>query len=557
MVDELRASDPVQLGKYRLIGRLGDGGMGEVYLARSPGGRKVAVKVIKTELAQDADFRARFSREVEAAKRVGGIFTAPVVDADPGCERPWLATAYVEGKSLAETVRDQGPLDLESVLRLAAGLTEGLAAIHTAGVIHRDLKPSNVLLAADGPRIIDFGISRPMDADELTSTGNILGSPGFMSPEQAEGLPIGPPTDIFSLGAVLTFAATGNGPFGSARDTVLLYRVIYTAPSLGKVPELIRPLIERCLAMDPAARPTPEQIMADLDGQTPAVRYPDDSPDTVLPPLAQSGTGHPQSSPVTVQAKRPDAAAPPTGRQPATNPRVFGGPVMIDSQGYPVHINQPEPAQTPEHPAPGQPGPGQPAAMPAAYPVAAAPGPPPPPLPLLVPASPPPARRKGRGWLAYSAVAAVLIVAAAVVVGVHIAGQGSALPERVPSTTSSASSPAGHSPAGHSPAGHSPGEHSATGQRPAAVVRAYYKALNNGNFAKAWALGGKNLGQNFATFVAGFAQDANIGIMSLTTAGNTVTAKTQAFEFDGETKVLNLTYTVVNGVITAVSDHTP
>ena len=151
MIEELRASDPAQLGRYRIIGRLGDGGMGEVYLARSPGGRKVAVKVIKAELAQDEDFRARFSREVEAAKRVGGIFTAPVVDADPDCERPWLATAYVEGKSLAQTVRDTGPLDTESVLRLAAGLAEGSAAIHAAGVIHRDLKPSNVLLAADGP----------------------------------------------------------------------------------------------------------------------------------------------------------------------------------------------------------------------------------------------------------------------------------------------------------------------------------------------------------------------------------------------------------------------
>lgn len=478
MVDELRASDPAQLGRYRLIGRLGDGGMGEVYLARSPGGRKVAVKVIKAELAQDADFRARFSREVEAAKRVGGIFTAPVVDADPDCERPWLATAYVEGKSLAQTIRDQGPMDTESVLRLAAGLAEGLAAIHQAGVIHRDLKPSNVLLAADGPRIIDFGISRPMDAGDLTSSGTILGSPGFMSPEQAEGLPVGPSADTFSLGAVLTFAATGDGPFGSARDTVLLYRVIYTAPNLAKVPGPVRPLIERCLAMDPAARPTPDEIIAEL------------------PPLAQSGTHHLRGSPPTVQA------------------RPFGGPVMIDSRGYPVHANQSA------GPAP-------------------APAPPPLPPPLLIPASPDPVRRKSRGWLAGSAAAAVLIVAAGVGLGVHIAGQGTALPERVPSASTtpsrSVSSPAGPSPA--------------------AVVKAYYKALNNGDFAKAWALGGKNLGQNFASFVAGFAEDSNIGVMSLASAGNTVTAKTRAFQLDGETAVLRLTYTVVNGVITAVNEH--
>lgn len=487
MVEELRAFDPAQLGRYRLIGRLGDGGMGEVYLARSPGGRKVAVKVIRSELAQDEDFRARFSREVDAAKKVGGIFTAPVVDADPDCERPWLATAYVEGKSLAETVRDQGPLDADSVLRLAAGLTEGLAAIHAAGVIHRDLKPSNVLLATDGPRIIDFGISRPMDAGDLTGTGKILGTAGFMSPEQAEGLPVGPPTDVFSLGAVLTFAAAGDGPFGSARDTVMLYRVIYTAPNIARVPALIRPLIERCLAMDPAERPTPAAILAEL------------------PPLAQSGMLHPQVS-----------------SQPETSLRVFSGPVKMDSAGYPVHVNQPEPVQAQSPPPRALP--------PRALPPRAFPLPLPPPAPVLP-------ERKGRARLAYGAVAAVLIVGAGAVIGAHIAGEGSALPERVPNASStpakSVSSPAGADPA--------------------AVVRAYYKAINNDNFAKAWALGGKNLGQSFTAFVAQFAQDANIGIMSLTSSGNTVTTRAKEVGIDGATEVINLTYTVVNGVITAVS----
>ena len=489
MIEELRASDPAQLGRYRLIGRLGDGGMGQVYLARSPGGRKVAVKVIKAELAQDEDFRARFSREVEAARRVGGIFTAPVVDADPDCERPWLATAYVEGKSLAETVRDQGPLDPESVLRLAAGLAEGLAAIHAAGVIHRDLKPSNVLLAADGPRIIDFGISRPMDAGELTGTGNILGSPGFMSPEQAEGLPIRPPTDIFSLGAVLTYAATGEGPFGSARDTVMLYRVIYTAPNLAKVPGQLRPLIERCLAMDPAERPTPAMILAEL------------------PPLAQSGMRHPH-----------------VGSQPVTNVRVFSGPVKMDDRGYPVHVSQPEPVQQPQLPPMPMP---MPPPMPVRVPV---------PLPVLpVPAR---ARRRGPGKLALLPAAAVLVAGTGVALAVHFGGQSSGLAERVPSTTPTTSTSS-----------------SAPGRNPAAVVRAYYTAINNGDFAKAWALGGKNLGQNFATFVAGFAADSNIGITSLTSAGNTVTAKAREVELDGETEVVNLTYTVVNGVITAVTEH--
>ncbi len=488
MIEELRASDPAHLGGYRLIGRLGDGGMGQVYLARSPGGRKVAVKVIKAELAQDEDFRARFSREVEAAKRVGGIFTAPVVDADPDCARPWLATAYVEGKSLAETVRDQGPLDPESVLRLAAGLAEGLAAIHAAGVIHRDLKPSNVLLAADGPRIIDFGISRPMDAGELTGTGNILGSPGFMSPEQAEGLPIGPPTDIFSLGAVLTYAATGEGPFGSARDTVMLYRVIYTAPNLAKVPGQLRPLIERCLAVDPAERPTPAAILAEL------------------PPLAQSGLLHPNA-----------------GSQPVTSVRVFSGPVKMDDRGYPVHVNQPEPVQQPQKPP-------MPMPMPVQVPV---------PLPVLP--APARVRRKGPGKLAFLPAAAVLVAGIGVALAVHFGGQSSGLPERVPSTTPTTS--------GSSPA-------PSPGRNPAAVVRAYYTAINNGDFAKAWALGGRNLGQSFATFVAGFAQDSNIGITNLTSAGNTVTAKAKEVELDGVTEVVNLTYTVVNGVITAVTEHT-
>jgi serine/threonine protein kinase len=473
--------------------------MGEVYLARSPGGRKVAVKVIRAELAQDEDFRARFSREVQAAKRVGGIFTAPVVDADPDCERPWLATAYVEGKSLAETVRDQGPMDAESVLRLAAGLTEGLAAIHAAGVIHRDLKPSNVLLASDGPRIIDFGISRPMDGGELTGTGKILGTAGFMSPEQAEGLPVGPPTDIFSLGAVLTYAATGDGPFGSARDTVLLYRVIYTAPNLAKVPAQIRPLIERCLAMDPAERPTPAAILAEL------------------PPLAQSGMLNPQvsSQPETnLRAFDSPALNGPAVNGPALNGPAFGGPVRMDERGYPVHVNQPESVQ----------------------------GPQPPPLPLPLPVPPARARRKRRGQLAYLPAAAVLVAAAGVALVIHLSGQTSALPDRVPSTGATTPSP-------------SPSVSTPTRPSPAAVVRAYYKAINSGNFARAWALGGKNLGQNFTAFVAGLAQYSNIGITSLTGTGNTVTARAKEVGLDGATSVISLTYTVVNGVITAVHQH--
>src|SRR6201989_779541 len=180
--------------------------MVRVYLARSPGGRMVAVKVIRANLAEDAGFRARFAREVSAARKVGGLFTAAVVDADVDGPVPWLVTAYVPGTSLSDAVEQQGPLPEDSVLALAAGLAEGLSAIHAAGVIHRDLKPSNVLLAQDGPRIIDFGISRSMETSALTQTGTVVGSPGFMSPEQTQGREVGPPSDIFSLGAVLPFA---------------------------------------------------------------------------------------------------------------------------------------------------------------------------------------------------------------------------------------------------------------------------------------------------------------------------------------------------------------
>ena len=264
-VEELLAGDPTQIGPYLLLGRLGVGGMGRVFLARSPGGRRVAVKVIRSDLAGDPGFRARFAREVAAARRVSGVFTAPVVDADPTAPMPWLVTGYVNGPSLAEAVRKHGPLPVASVLALAAALAEGLAAIHSAGVVHRDLKPSNVLLAADGPRVIDFGISRAVDATDLTRTGAVIGSPAFMSPEQVKGDgAVGPASDVFSLGTVLAFAATGEGPFGSGAPTALMYRVVHGTPRLDQLPGPVRPLVERCLAKDPGQRPTAAQFLAEL-----------------------------------------------------------------------------------------------------------------------------------------------------------------------------------------------------------------------------------------------------------------------------------------------------
>jgi serine/threonine protein kinase len=269
MVHALEAGDPQHAGKYRLLGRLGQGGMGQVFLGQSPGGRLVAVKLIRAELAGDPDFRARFAREVVTARTISGIFTVPVVDADVDGPQPWLVTAYVDGPSLADAVAGQGPVPPGQALTLAAGLAEGLEVIHAAGVVHRDLKPSNVLLAADGPRIIDFGISHLAEFSGLTRTGWVAGSPGFMSPEQAEGIPGGPASDIFSLGSVLVFAVTGSEPFGTGTAAALLYRVVHSRPDTSQVPAPIRALVEHCLEKDPRHRPTAGEIVAGLGAASP------------------------------------------------------------------------------------------------------------------------------------------------------------------------------------------------------------------------------------------------------------------------------------------------
>jgi serine/threonine protein kinase len=262
--EELQPGDPDRIGPYRLISRLGSGGMGRVFLGRSAGGRPVAVKVIRADLAADPEFRARFRREVDAARKVSGLYTAPLVDADLDGPMPWLATAYVPGPSLADAVAAHGPLPPASVLMLAAGLAESLTAIHAAGVVHRDLKPSNVLLADDGPRVIDFGISRAAEASALTHTDLVVGSPGFMSPEQAEGGQVGPPSDVFSLGAVLMFAAAGHGPFGAGSTAALVYRVVHGTPALDDISAEIRALVGRCLAKEPGQRPTAQELLAEL-----------------------------------------------------------------------------------------------------------------------------------------------------------------------------------------------------------------------------------------------------------------------------------------------------
>ena len=301
--------------------------MGRVFLGVSPGGRPVAVKAIRAELAVDPEFRARFGREVAAARRVSGVFTAQVVDADVDGPVAWMATAYVPGPSLAEAVDTHGPLPEASLLALAAGLAESLNAIHAAGVVHRDLKPSNVLLAEDGPRVIDFGISRAVESTMLTQAGLVVGSPGFMSPEQAMGYEVGPPSDIFNLGAVLAFAATGEGPFGTGTTAALLYRVVHGTPSLDQVPPAVRPLIEHCLAKDPRQRPTANGLLANVGAMQPGGNW---LPDSLTRTFAQgtpSRPGFAWSGPVAAAssaALAARAAAPPATGLGATRTAAAG-----------------------------------------------------------------------------------------------------------------------------------------------------------------------------------------------------------------------------------------
>jgi predicted Ser/Thr protein kinase len=257
----LEDGDPQVVGGYRLVARLGSGGMGRVYLSHTPGGRAVAVKVIRPELAESAEFRKRFRAEVAAASRVHGLYTAPVVDSDTAGSMPWCATAYVPGPSLADAVRDHGPLPVDTVLRLIAGVAEALQAVHREGIVHRDLKPSNVLLAADGPRVIDFGVARAADATSVTRSGMALGTAAYMAPEQVLGGDAMPSADVFALGQTAVFAATGGGAFGDGDPHAVLYRVVHEEPDLSRVPVEIRELVARCLRKPAAERPSVEEVI--------------------------------------------------------------------------------------------------------------------------------------------------------------------------------------------------------------------------------------------------------------------------------------------------------
>ncbi|ONH30629.1 serine/threonine-protein kinase [Pseudofrankia asymbiotica] len=313
----LRADDPRVVGGYQLLGVLGGGGMGRVYLARGHGGRTVAVKVIRPEYADDPSFRVRFRREVDAARRVGGPWTAPLLDADPDAEHPYLVTAYIPGPSLTQAVAEHGPLPAPTVRALGAGLAEALIAIHGAGLVHRDLKPSNVLLSLDGPRVIDFGISRAVDASVLTRTGSPIGSPAFMSPEQVGGLDAGPASDVFSLGSVLVFAATGTGPFDGSIVAAVLHSVVTREPNLAAMPPDLRDLARACLNKNPAARPTPPAVLAALapgGGAAALVAA------GWLPADLITGLGRQAIALLDLDAPAWSHTGPPTGQDPGSTP---------------------------------------------------------------------------------------------------------------------------------------------------------------------------------------------------------------------------------------------
>ncbi|GAA0963044.1 serine/threonine protein kinase [Actinocorallia libanotica] len=261
MRSTLLPGDPDFVAGYPLHARLGTGGMGDVFLSCTPSGRPIAIKVVRPEFAGDPEFRRRFRREITAAQLVKGIYTAAVLDSDPDAPVPWLATAYVPGPSLHQAVTEHGPLPPNGVLRLMAGVSEALEAIHEVGLIHRDLKPANVLLAQDGPRVIDFGIARAAEATSATRSDVLIGTPMFMAPEQINGHPVTPATDVFALGQLLVFASTGRAAFGEGNRDALFFRILQNEPDLDGCPEDLRDIITRCLAKDPADRPAVDELI--------------------------------------------------------------------------------------------------------------------------------------------------------------------------------------------------------------------------------------------------------------------------------------------------------
>lgn len=322
----LRREDPRVVGSFRLHRRLGAGGMGVVYLGSDKKGQRVALKVIRPDLAEDQEFRSRFAREVSAARRIRGGCTARLVAADLDAERPWFATQYVPGPSLHDKVNDEGPLGAAELASIGAALSEGLVAVHEAGVVHRDLKPSNILLSPKGPRIIDFGIAWATGASTLTHVGTAVGSPGFLAPEQVRGALVTPATDVFSLGATLAYASTADSPFGHGSSEVMLYRVVHEEPHLHGVPDALAPLVRACLAKDPEERPSTLDLSLRLkeiatreaqgfaEARPPAPR----AAEADRPTGRISGSGHPERTlrQQTGPGTPPPRSGPPSARGP-------------------------------------------------------------------------------------------------------------------------------------------------------------------------------------------------------------------------------------------------
>ncbi|MFG2751652.1 serine/threonine-protein kinase [Streptomyces xanthophaeus] len=342
----LRREDPRVVGSFRLHRRLGAGGMGVVYLGSDRRGQRVALKVIRPDLAEDQEFRSRFAREVSAARRIRGGCTARLVAADLEAERPWFATQYVPGPSLHDKVAEEGPLTAVQIAAIGAALSEGLVAVHEAGVVHRDLKPSNILLSPKGPRIIDFGIAWATGASTLTHVGTAVGSPGFLAPEQVRGAIVTPATDVFALGATLAYAATADSPFGHGSSEVMLYRVVHEEPHLVGVPDALAPLVRACLAKDPEERPSTLQLSMRLkeiaareaqglsDGRPPAQRVRAERPTGRLPETgelyADQQTERRPGAPATPRAQGGPQSGPHSRPSSSRNP---GGPSSRPTAG--------------------------------------------------------------------------------------------------------------------------------------------------------------------------------------------------------------------------------
>ncbi|MGW5691552.1 serine/threonine-protein kinase, partial [Streptomyces asiaticus] len=346
-MEDLGAEDPRWIGEYRLLRRLGAGGMGRVFLAHSSRGRTVAVKLVQTELAQQAEFRRRFKQEVRAAQRVGGAWTAPVLDADTEAATPWVATGYIAGPSLHAIVAESGRLPERTVRILAHGLTQALHDIHDAGLVHRDLKPSNVLVTIDGPRVIDFGIARALETVTdglLTRSGAVVGSPGFMSPEQVRGERVTPASDVFCLGSVLAYAATGRQPFGTADSGVhaVMYRIAQEEPDLEGLPEGLRDLVVDCLKKAPDDRPSLEALLERTAGA-------DDDGEPWLPGTLVAQLGRHAVQLLEVETP----AGPGVPARPAVPPVAGAGPAVppvTGAPGAPVPPPPPPPPAAPSYP---------------------------------------------------------------------------------------------------------------------------------------------------------------------------------------------------------------